>query len=255
MKGSQHKLRAQIAEEAARLMYREGVKEYFTAKRMAAKRLLGRAGGRKMRHRPHALPSNGEIQAALLHLAELAEGEQRTARLAAMRIVALEAMRALEPIAARLIGSVSTGHVRKGSDIDIQVFVDDIEELEKRLYDLGWGYEREKVTIRKFGEIREYVHFHVVAEFAIELTAYPVRELRFRPRSSTDGKPIQRVNAAALEALIEREHPDEWQQYLADGTLPEAGLPDDPFGDSVAPALATTDEPDPGPFDSLLSRD
>ena len=61
-------LRGAIAVEAARLMYEEGVKQYFTAKRLAAKRLLGRVGGRRLRYRPMDLPSNGEIRDALLSL-------------------------------------------------------------------------------------------------------------------------------------------------------------------------------------------
>ena len=88
-------LRVAIATEAARLMYEEGVKQYFTAKRMAARRLLGRVAGRRLRYRPADLPSNGEIRDALLALAALAEGSGRTRRLFAMRIVALEAMRAI----------------------------------------------------------------------------------------------------------------------------------------------------------------
>ncbi|HEU4537984.1 MAG TPA: nucleotide-binding enzyme, partial [Polyangiaceae bacterium] len=64
-------LRASLALEAARIMYQEGVKQYFTAKRIAAKRVLGRVGGRRLRFRPQELPSNGEIRDALLHLAEL----------------------------------------------------------------------------------------------------------------------------------------------------------------------------------------
>ena len=36
-----------------------------------------------------------------------------------------EAMRALAPFEPRLIGSVSTGHIRRGSDVDLQVFTAD----------------------------------------------------------------------------------------------------------------------------------
>jgi len=39
----------------------------------------------------------------------------------AMRVIALEAMQALERFSPRLIGSVATGHVRRGSDIDLHV--------------------------------------------------------------------------------------------------------------------------------------
>ncbi len=194
------------------------------------------------------LPSNGEIREALLALAELAEGDQRKRTLFAMRVLALEAMRSLGPFEPRLIGSVSTGHVRRGSDIDIQVFSDHEEILERHIQGLGWFFERETVSIHKGGEFREYTHFHVVDSFPIELTLYPLRDLRFRPRSSTDGKPVVRVRTAALELLLEREHAEPWARYLADGTI-----------DGLEEALAERHADESGearvrgPFDGLLS--
>lgn len=236
-------VRARITAEAARLMYEEGVDQYFTAKRMAAKRILGRVEGRRARYRPADLPSNGEIRDALLLLAQHAEGNQRTRRLFALRIVALEAMRALSPFSPRLIGSVSTGHIRRGSDIDLNVFPDDEEALERHLRALGWTYERELVTILKGGEIREYVHYHVADAAPIELTVYAPRELRARPRSSTDGKPIVRFGLGALEALCAREHPEAWRRYLESGEV--EGMD--------ALLEADEDAPLPGPFDGLLT--
>jgi hypothetical protein len=235
-------LRASLALEAARVMYQEGVKQYFTAKRIAAKRVLGRVGGRRLRFRPQELPSNGEIRDALLHLAELAEGDRRGRRLFAMRVVALEAMRELLPFEPRLIGSVSTGHVRRGSDIDLHVFTDDEGALEGHLGALGWIYEIERVFIVKGGKPREYTHAHVADVFSIELTVYPRRDRFTRPRSSTDGKPIERLDPPTLEALIAREHPDEWGDYLSSGQV--AGLTERLEEDD--------DEPLPGPFDGLL---
>src|SRR5262249_11579176 len=240
-------IRVRIAAEAARLMYEEGIKQYFTAKRMACKRLLGHAGGKKMRYRPSDLPSNGEIRDALLALAELAEGSKRTRRLFAMRIVARGARGALAPFEPRLIGSVSTGHIRRGSDIDIQVFTADEGALEAHLRALGWTFERERVSILKFGQIREYLHFHVTDVFAIELTVYEPRELRFRPRSSTDGKPIVRVRASALEAMLMREHAQDWTSYLERGEV--AGM------EEILAAEDDDESNPPGPFDSLLLDD
>ena len=119
-----------------------------------------------------------------------------------VRVVALRAMRALADFEPRLIGSVSTGHIRRGSDVDLHVFTDDEDALTEHLKALGWRWETERVTILKGGEIREFLHVHVRDVFELELTVYPRRDLRFRPRSSTDGKPIVRVKAHALEALI-----------------------------------------------------
>ena len=241
-------LRARIAAEAARLMYEEGVKQYFTAKRLACKRVLGKIAGKRARYRPADLPSNGEIRDALLALSELAEGDLRTRRLFAMRITALEAMRALAPFEPRLIGSVSTGHIRRGSDIDLQVFTPDPDALAAHLHAIGWTFEREPVTIQKCGEIREYLHFHVLDVFAIELTVYELRELRFRPRSSTDGKPIVRVRASALEALLLREHGEDWSRYLATGEI-------EGMEEMLAEADDDEQTPRPGPWDGLLASD
>jgi hypothetical protein len=137
---------------------------------------------------------------------------------------------------------VSTGHIRRGSDIDLQVFTDDDGALETRLSELAWAYEREPVTIQKFGEIREYLHYQVADAFPVELTVYPVRELRFRPKSSTDGKPIVRVRARALEALLAREHAEAWIAYSKDGTI-----------DGLDEALSEADDDAvPGAWDALL---
>ncbi len=239
-------LRGAVAAEAARLMYEEGVKQYFTAKRLASKRIFGRVGGRRMRFRPADLPSNGEIRDALLQIAELAEGDGRTRRLFAMRVVALEAMCALEGFEPRLIGSVSTGHIRKGSDVDLHVFTDDPDVLLAHVKDLGWRFETERVTILKFGEIREYLHVHVKERYDVELTVYERRELRFRPRSSTDGKPIVRVKPAALEALLAAEHTEAWRRYLADGVIEGLGESDEEADEGVH---------DLGSWEGLLTDD
>jgi hypothetical protein len=215
-------IRAVLALEAARLMLEEGVKQYFIAKRIAAKRKLGRQGGRRLRFRPSDLPSNGEIRQAILELSAQSEGHRRTRRLFAMRVIAIEAMRALDGFEPRLIGSVSTGHVRNGSDIDLSIFTRDEGGLEARLREKRWTFERELVSIQKLGKISDYVHYHVADVFSIELTVYAPNDLRLRPRSSTDGKPIVRMRLADVEALTAREHPEEWNDYLADGTV--AGL-------------------------------
>src|SRR5205809_6941185 len=117
MKGMANvKLRQEIALEAARLMYERVETEYFTAKRKAAKRLC------RGNVKPSDLPSNSEIRDQIQLFARLHEGDQRTANLKEMRLAALHMMRLLRPFKPRLIGSVITGHVRKGSDIDGHVF-------------------------------------------------------------------------------------------------------------------------------------
>ncbi|MDP3278575.1 MAG: nucleotide-binding enzyme [Deltaproteobacteria bacterium] len=232
-------VRALVTLEAARVMYEEGVKQYFTAKRIAARRVLGHREARQSHYRPSELPSNGEIREALLALADLAEGSSRGRLLFVMRVRALEAMEAMSAFAPRLIGSVATGHIRRGSDIDIQLFTDDPDGPELRARELGWDATPERVSIRKGGEIREYLHLHVVDQFAIEFTVYPAHDVRERPRSSTDGKPIARKSISALHAILERDHDEAWAHYQRDGTLLDLTAQD-------------LDDEAPGAFDGLL---
>src|SRR6266576_3274369 len=106
-------LRYAIALEAARLMYERTESEYFTAKRKAAQRLCRR------NVKPSDLPSNAEIRDLIQTFARMHEGDRRIANLKEMRLEALKLMRLLRPFKPRLIGSVMTGHVRHGSDIDL----------------------------------------------------------------------------------------------------------------------------------------
>lgn len=195
-----NQIRQTLAKEAARLMYEEGVSQYFDAKRMAAKRLFGQSGKKGMQYRPKDLPSNGEISIEMAKLVELLE-DDREERLSAMRATALTLMKALEPFHPRLIGSVSTGRVRKGSDIDLHVFTDDIEELEQHLQHLQWQFDKKQVVIRHGKEFVEYTHIYVEADFPVELSVYPLKELRVSGRSSTDLKLIKRLKIVDVERL------------------------------------------------------
>src|SRR5580698_4530899 len=117
------KLRQAIAFEAARLMYQRVESEYFTAKRKAAKRLC------RQSLKPEDLPSNAEIRDQIQVFARLHEGDRRTTHLRSMRLDALKLMRLLRAFKPRLIGSVMTGHVRQGSDIDLHVFSNSAEAV------------------------------------------------------------------------------------------------------------------------------
>jgi len=221
-------LRYELAQEAARLMYEEGVSQYFNAKRMAAKRLLGKGVGKRLNYRPRDLPSNGEIQAALKRHIEFHEAERHFDRLFAMRIVAVETMEKLPDFRPRLIGSVSTGHVRDGSDIDLHVFTDDIEKLFVHLAALHWRFEHEEVAIYKGGKVQYFTHVYLFNHFPIELSVYGEYDIRAMQRSSTDGKPIKRMKLKAVYQLLEQEHPVLWSNYQQTGVIEGLVLPTNP---------------------------
>jgi len=124
-----------------------------------------------------------------------------------MRVEALRLMRMLRTFRPRLIGSTLTGHVRKGSDIDIHVFADSVESIAASLELEGLVFDVERKQIRKQGEERVYTHIHVQDRYKFELTVYAENMAHYPFRSSITGKPIERASIAELEALLSREYP------------------------------------------------
>ncbi|HJZ93157.1 MAG TPA: tRNA adenylyltransferase [Gemmataceae bacterium] len=213
------RLRHAIAFEAARLMYDRVESEYFTAKRKAAKRLC------RGPIKPADLPSNAEIRDLVQSFARVHEGEARTANLKSMRLEALKLMRVLRRFRPRLIGSVMTGHVRKGSDIDVHVFCDGIELLTGLLESDGYQFDVERKQVVKHGEARVFTHIHVRDQFDFELTVYPEDKAHYGFKSSITGKAIERASIRELEELIAREYPD----VNLDETAAEAEEEIDPY--------------------------
>jgi hypothetical protein len=196
------KLRQQIAWEAARLMYERQESEYYRAKMKAAHRLC--QGWAK----PADLPSNTEIRDQVQMLARLHEGDARIANLRNMRLAALAMMERLERFRPRLIGSVLTGHIRAGSDVDLPVFADNAESVAHALEQHGLPYEIERKLVRKHGESQTFTHVHVPTEFRFELTVYASDQAHFVFKSSITGKPIERASIAELRQFLATEYPE-----------------------------------------------
>jgi len=205
------KLRQAIALEAARLMYERLETEYYTAKRKAAKRLCRRGV------KPEDLPSNSEIRDQIQVFARIHEGDKRTGHLREMRLEALRLMRILRAFRPRLIGSVMTGHVRKGSDIDIHVFTDAVGLLTDILEREGFQFDVERKQIVKFEEARVFTHIHIHDRFNFELTVYAEDKAHYVFKSSITGKAIERASINELEAFLRKEYPDlDLEAWLAE---------------------------------------
>jgi predicted nucleotidyltransferase len=196
------KLRRRIAWEAARLMYQRQESEYYRAKMKAARQFC--RGWVK----PADLPSNAEIRDQIQLFARLYEGDQRTTDLQRMRLAALGMMRLLARFRPRLIGSVLTGHIRKGSDIDLHVFSDSVEAVAHVLDEAGLVYDVERKQVRKHGEERVYQHIHIAGEHEFELTIYAANLAHYVFKSSITGKAIERASIAQLEQFLNREYPE-----------------------------------------------
>jgi predicted HD phosphohydrolase/predicted nucleotidyltransferase len=183
-------------------MYERRETEYYTAKMKAARRVF------KGWVKPADLPSNGEIRDEVQALARLFEGRNRLENLREMRLEALRLMRVLARYRPRLIGSVMTGHIRQGSDIDLHVFSDSLEGVTGALDAEGLVYDVERKRVRKHDEERIFVHIHVRDRFPFELTVYPANKAHYVFKSSVTGKAIDRASLRELEQLMQREYPE-----------------------------------------------
>ncbi len=181
-------------------MYAREESEYFTAKRKAAKAVGGS-------DRVRDLPSNAEIREQILLLADLVEGEGRLRELEAMRLEALRFLRLLERWKPRVIGSVLTGHVRRGSDIDLHVFCDSPALIADVLTAEGYACEVERKRVLKHHEERVFTHIHVRSRHPVELTVYASDKASYPFKSSITGKRIERADAAELGAVLRDANP------------------------------------------------
>src|SRR5690348_15520567 len=197
------RIRRQIAFLAAQMMYHRTESEYFTAKRKAARQL-----GVEYRHRPGDLPSNAEIRDQIQAMARMHEGPKRLEHLRDMRVEALRLMRKLAQFRPRLIGSVWTGHVRQGSDIDIHLFSDNLSIVTATLDEHGLPHDVQRKRIIKYGEERVFTHIHVEDRYRYELTLYPEDKVHYVFKSSITGKAIERASIAELENMLRDEDPE-----------------------------------------------
>ena len=200
-------------------MYERVESEYFTAKRKAARRLC--RGGFK----PNDLPSNSEIRDQIQRFARLHEGDRRTEHLRDMRLEALRLMRVLRSFKPRLIGSVMTGHIRKGSDIDLHVFSHSVPLVAEALEREGLRFDVERKQILKHQETRVFTHIHVESRFPFELTVYADDKAHYVFRSSITGKAIERASINELEEFLRCEYPD----LDLEAALEQSGARPDPW--------------------------
>lgn len=122
-KGAQ--ARARVADAAARLILEHGISDYGHAKRKAA-RQLGLPQGA-------SLPSNEEVEQALIQRSTLFEPAEHHALLTRLRRQALEVMQVFQRFEPRLTGALTVGAVSEHSAIELDIQADSSKEFEQFL--------------------------------------------------------------------------------------------------------------------------
>ncbi len=189
-------LRTRVAEEAARIMREQGVRDYLLAKRKAADRL-----GVDDRT---ALPANQEIAAALSAQQRLFGGTEHEDNLRSMRQSALQAMDLLAGFSPRLVGAVLDGTATPHSDVNIHLFADSPEEVAFHLMEAGIRYRSGDRRMRlSSGHYASYPTFVLeLGETTVEFTVFPADAVRQAPACPITGGPMKRARREELEDLL-----------------------------------------------------
>ena len=190
-------LRTLIAQEAAKIIVQQGVRDYLLAKQKAAERM-----GLTDRSQ---LPRNTEIENAVIDYQRLFSREDYPARLDNLRGHARQAMVLFKHYQPRLVGSLLNGSISENSSIDIHLFSDTVEEIVLHLMQHTIPYEEGEWSGRHAnGERKVWPRLSFFADtIDINLIIFPPKGLRQAPLSPVDGKPMRRATLAEVETFLE----------------------------------------------------
>ena len=188
-------MRARIAAAAARIMAEDGIDNFALAKRKAA-RSLGAA-------ETEALPGNDEIEAELRAYRDLYQAEEHPQRIAELRGLALEAMRALESFHPYLTGPVLKGTAGPYAEIDLQLFPESSKEVEMFLLERNIPFATQEA--RRYSGDR----VHAVSVFTLlwqdtplKLSVFDPRDERVALKTSQAGRVMDRAGITEVGALL-----------------------------------------------------
>jgi hypothetical protein len=194
----QNGTRARIAAAAARLMAEDGIDDFALAKRKAAKQ-LGAIDSQ-------ALPGNDEIEAELRAYLALYQAEEHPQRVAELREIALDAMRALERFSPYLTGPVLKGIAGPYAEIELQLFPDSVKEVEIFLLDRNLPYATQEG--RRYAGDRAHAVSVLTLTWRgvpLRLSIFDARDERLALKTSQAGRVMDRAGIAEVGALLRDE--------------------------------------------------
>ena len=191
-------MRMRLAQEAAKIMIDSGIRDFAMAKRKAAEHLDA--------HDTRQLPTNLEIEQAMVEYQRLFRAREQPQTLQKLREVAYTAMQFFQEFNPRLVGPVLTGTADTNTPVSLHVFSDHIEAVNLLLLDKRIPFEsrdkRYKLGTDTYEQFPCFVFF--AEQIEIEVVVFPASKHYVRPLSPIDGKPMQRADMTALEILLQQ---------------------------------------------------
>jgi hypothetical protein len=195
------RVREEIAIAAARMIAEDGL-DYATAKRKAARQVVG-----ETRIEGTWLPDNDQIEEEIREYQALFQGESQPIVLRRLREIALEWMQRLAVFNPFLTGAVLNGTAGEHSDIHLQIFCDNAKDVAIWLLNANVQYdvsETRHFAARGYVETLSFMWRPSRDEepVGIHVALYNTDDLRGAVRADARGR-LPRANAQALQALIE----------------------------------------------------
>ena len=195
-KGTRHNgMRQRIAAVAARLMAEDGIDDFALAKRKAARQLGAPA--------TEALPGNDEVEAELEAYRALYQADEHPERIAELRRIALDAMRAFERFSPYLTGPVLKGTAGPYAEIDLQLFPESPKDVEIFLLEQHLPFSTHEG--RRFSGDRAHavsVFTLIWEEVPLRLSVFDPRDERVALKTSQAGRVMDRAGIAEVGALL-----------------------------------------------------
>lgn len=191
-------VRTQVAEEAARLIYDEGMRDYRLAKLRAAEQLgVGTQSA--------AQPGNEEVEAAIHRHIRLFDAIDQPRRLRQHREVALEAMVFLQAYRPYLTGAALEGTSSAHSAVTLTLTASGVEEVMLFLEEHHIPFQLHERKMRVGSRKADYfplLRFYVDG-VEVELMVFP-DDGRFAaaPVSPVTGKALRRADYRKVAALL-----------------------------------------------------
>jgi len=198
------RVREEIAIAAARMIAEDGL-DYSTAKRKAARQVVG-----ETRVSGEWLPDNDQIEEEIREYQSLFQGDTQPAVLRRLREIALDWMQRLAPFNPYLTGAVLGGTAGEHSDIHLQAFCDNPKEV--AIYLLNQNLQYDVSETRHFAG-RGYVETlsflwrpqserRDAEPVGVHVALYGTDDLRGAVRADARGR-LARAGVQAVQALLD----------------------------------------------------
>ena len=189
-------MREQIAQLAARLIAEDGVDDWGLAKKKAA-RTLGLTEA-------HCLPTNAELEAALLEYQRIFDEDGQREELHWLRSQALDLMDLFERFHPHLVGPVLSGAIGKYPTIHLHLFTDDEKAIEWFLLKEAIPYDPSQRRVFIGGAASTVPCFELNVEGTdVHLVQFITADRHQPVRLSAEGRPMARAGRASLASKLD----------------------------------------------------